>query len=984
MLQKQNLSFPLNATIDTKSDEFWTSENSFLTQENCRFQKVGAITKRPGLDGANTGLSTIVAAGLSPKRLISDSKQLFATGQASELGAVRYFNSRWEYVDTQNKATTPAQIKLKQTFGGDKYSQRTFTDYYGGMYAVGVEGSTGFSGGLLFVPITYLYDGSNYITCEPLTVDAAPGYASIPRCAFIEVSSVKYLIVSCLYLDDTAASFLKVAVYDMNGQILGETDTSLATYLGEPIICPSADRTKVYITMGVSSSSFRTYVWNQSGLVTSALVSGLATQFSGLQDIVDTGTEKAILATQSVGSYPVVYGLNSSLALSWTQAESNATLGLGTLASPSTLGASHGIGHNGTNYFYSFLSINNTGVTRCNMLTGTSAGFSLLNFDYNTQPISRPFYYNSNYYVVVKNRNEATFSTGGVAKVTADRFYYIASARYTNLDKSLRNMCGIGTVGNGVFSFCLQPITRQDFVGVNADSSSILSSALFTVDLNNSEYQYGSVCNLGGSLNYLDGLPSFYDGTNQLPMGFNYPAGCTVSTSTVGGSITAGTYSYKVYFEYLDNQGNIVRGEESNPVSQATTGATSSNTITVKLSDWVPARASVTLLRTTNAGTIYYIIQKKNVTDGSENVTFTDITPDSSISGDTIQSYTTGGVLENTPPPPAIHASVFNDRLWVVPADEEDKVYYSKKWLQGEVPAFSVFLFLQQASSIPGIQDKLRGSGPVGDKLILLRENSCYWVGGDGANELGADSTLTEPELIAQDIGCSEPRSIVPTPIGLMFKSVKGIYLIDGSLSAKYIGAGVESYNSEEIVDATIIPGQNCVCFATTGRILVYDYLLDKWSVDTVSSVQALAAWNSKLVVLKTDGTVAIQGSNYQDSFGAATNVVMKVATGWIKLSGLQDFSRIWRVLILGRYYSPHTLTAKVYYDYTTTSSETYTFTPSSGLYQFLCHLARQKCESVKIEIYDTGAGRSMDLTGLTLEVGIKRGAMKVPAARKA
>jgi hypothetical protein len=37
----------------------------------------------------------------------------------------------------------------------------------------------------------------------------------------------------------------------------------------------------------------------------------------------------------------------------------------------------------------------------------------------------------------------------------------------------------------------------------------------------------------------------------------------------------------------------------------------------------------------------------------------------------------------------------------------------------------------------------------------------------------------------------------------------------------------------------------------------------------------------------------------------------------------------------------------------------------------------------MKVEIYDTGSGASLDLIGLTLEVGVKRGTMKVPATRK-
>jgi hypothetical protein len=162
---------------------------------------------------------------------------------------------------------------------------------------------------------------------------------------------------------------------------------------------------------------------------------------------------------------------------------------------------------------------------------------------------------------------------------------------------------------------------------------------------------------------------------------------------------------------------------------------------------------------------------------------------------------------------------------------------------------------------------------------------------------------------------------------------------------------------------------------------------MQKWSVDTIGSIQDVTVYNGKTVILKSTDSFGLESSAYIDNFGETTppSVQMKMVTGWLKLSGIQDFARITRLLVLGRYYSAHNLVIKVYYDYNDSLIETFTIPVSSnpGQYQYKVHLARQKCQSIKIEVSDSGTGQSLDLTGITLEVGVKQGTFKTPAARQ-
>lgn len=986
MLQKQNISLTLDASIDTKRDEFLTDGAVFLTQENCRFDKIGAIKKRPGLTGANSGLSSLVSGGFLPKRIVTDSKQLFISGEASELGAARYFNSTWAQNGSEivNGNTTSAQIALNEVFGGDALCQSAYVDYYDGIYAIACDRAR--NGGLVAArfPILYIYDGQKYITAQDFTISAPTETITNPRCAIIQASGVKYVIVACEYIAG-ASNYLKVVCFNMAGTQVYETDTLITTATGSNVaICASADRTQAYIAKGNGATSIRCQIANQSSVTTSTTVSTTAS-ITGVEDIA-VGTDIVILCKKT-DHYPVVRGCTAAFVGSWERAESNASLGFGVLSNPGE--NIMGIGSNGSSYYYSFYYVSGS-VRRSVVMTGTSAGFSSYATEYNVQPISRPILYDGAYYLAVKSVSGSTFSSMGVTKISTSTpigFYFISSAAYQGIDTNRNNMGGGIIVSGGKFVAMPLIATRTDFVNTIFSSAIFSSAALYEVDLLNSEPQYGSVCNLGDTLALYAGQASFFDGSGQKEMGFYFPPSLLAVGSGTGGTITAGTYNYKVLFEIQDDQGNILRSEESDAVQVTTTGSTSSVALTVRISNWIPNGASVTVLRTTNAGTIYYVLRKDVLPLSTNAYTYTDVTPDSSITSSTVQSYVTGGLLENTPPPPAKHACVHQNRVWLVPADERDKVYYSKKQLNGEMTSFSVFQFIEQASTIPNVRDNITAVASLGDKLIMFRENSIYWVAGDGVNEAGTGSTLTEPELLTMDIGCTENRSVITTPVGVMFKSNKGIYLIDPGLGVKYVGDRVEAYNSEEIIDSVLLPNtqKNSVVFATSSRLLVYDYSQDKWSVDTISSVQCIGQWDNRLIVVKSDGSCAIEGTDYQDSFASATDIQMKVSTGWMKLSGIQDFGRVWRVLILGRWYSSHALTAKVYYDYSTSYSETYTISQATTItpYQFNLHLKKQKCESMKIEIYDTGSGKSIELTGLTLEVGVKKGTMKLPATRK-
>lgn len=111
------------------------------------------------------------------------------------------------------------------------------------------------------------------------------------------------------------------------------------------------------------------------------------------------------------------------------------------------------------------------------------------------------------------------------------------------------------------------------------------------------------------------------------------------------------------------------------------------------------------------------------------------------------------------------------------------------------------------------------------EKLILFEDNRIFSLTGQGPTPTGDQNDFSEPSLVTSDAGCIDPRSIVLIPIGILFQSNKGIYLLSRSLETKYIGAPVEAFNNQTITSAKLLQDQNQVrLLSSDGTTLVYDY----------------------------------------------------------------------------------------------------------------------------------------------------------------
>jgi hypothetical protein len=519
---------------------------------------------------------------------------------------------------------------------------------------------------------------------------------------------------------------------------------------------------------------------------------------------------------------------------------------------------------------------------------------------------------------------------------------------------------------------------------------------------------------IGSNLNISGGFLWGYDGASPVENNFFvWPDSVNVTTSTSGGSIAAQQYYYQAVYSWSDNQGNAFRSAPSIPVTITTTGSTSTNTInipTLRLS--YKTNVKIELYRWSAANQTYYqvtSVSSPTLNDPTtDSIAITDTLADSSIVGNNI-IYTTGGVIENINPPATNITTLFDDRLWLVDAEDSNLLWFSKQVIEATPIEMSDLLTVYVAPTIAsqGSTGPITALSAMDDKLIIFKENAIYYINGTGPDNTGANSQYAQPIFITATVGCANPQSVVFIPSGLMFQSDKGIWLLGRDLSTSYIGAPVEAYNSATVQSSVSIPGTNQVRFTlSSGITLMYDYYYQQWG--TFTNVPAI----SSTLFQGLHTYINSYGQVYQESVGSyvdgSSPVLMGFTTSWVNIAGVQGYERAYHFFLLGQYISPHKLNLGIAYDYNSnpvqqTLVAPINYSPNYGvdvnygssdpyggpgsLEQWRIFLSKQKCQAFQIsmqEIYDSSkgvpAGAGLTLSGLNLIVGIKRGSRPIAA----
>ena len=568
-------------------------------------------------------------------------------------------------------------------------------------------------------------------------------------------------------------------------------------------------------------------------------------------------------------------------------------------------------------------------------------------------------------------------------------------------------LSSVAASADGVFKF--GGLVRTKLISKNNDLYSLTGVSNITVDFTSVERF--EAAELGGNLHIGGGFVSMYDSQQIVELNFHlYPENITAAINNSSGSLAAGTYLYQVIWNWTDAKGQDHRSAPSVAISAAPSGGSSTVTLTIpslRLTQKTGVICEV--YRTVTTGRLLFKIGNVANNTAADSVSFADtgaISDANLVAKESL--YTNGGIIENIPPPASLVLTTYKNRLVCVSSENPKKLIYSKKRQPlGPVEFSDVFsIVLNKATKITALAE-------FDQKLIIFEPNKIFYITGNGPTATGAQNDFSPPQAITGDAGCSNTNSLVLMPLGLMFQSNKGIYLLDRSLQTVYIGAEVEAYNHLTITSAELIQNENQIRYLTSdGRCLIYDYFYGKWSTWTNHQGRGATIWNinGDYVYLRSDGRIFQQSAtSYKDDNDP---IEMSITTSWVKTNGIQGFQRIRRAFVLGDFKSTHTLQLEIGHDYQTYFNEKHLFnyvndlgvieygdsTPygtegfygtdsgvADGVYQFRAHCKQQKCQSVRFRISDVeeaNPGQAYSISSLMLEVGVRSNTMKLPAQK--
>lgn len=515
-----------------------------------------------------------------------------------------------------------------------------------------------------------------------------------------------------------------------------------------------------------------------------------------------------------------------------------------------------------------------------------------------------------------------------------------------------------------------------------------------------------------------------YDGVNLVEQGFHvYPENATAVAAASTGSMSDGTYNYRIYYEWTNARGERQRSTTARVIT-VTVDNTGSSEDTVNFSIYSLPKVlttkpdvSIVVYRTiananvVGGGAFYRVTSADPASTGLNSYIVNDPTAltiswsDGMTDADLITKeldYLNTGELDNVAPEAASVIGEAKRRVWLAGFEDGSKVQYSKLNLGREQLSFNDGLYVQ----LPEEGGPVTAISELKHFVAIFKENRTYVLSGDGPDNLGR-GFFNEPQLVDVGLGCIDQRSVAIIPSGVMFQSNKGIWLLGQNLDMQYVGAPVEAYNSQTITSATVLHDDNQVRFLTSsGRTLVYDYLIGQWSTFTNHEGTSAVLWNNTYTYARNNGKVYKESDTYTDD---GIFYSMELRTAPIALKGTQGFQSVRNLMLLGEYYNAHNLRVRVSYDHEPDFTDTATWDPSgsvsvdtygsstygsgtyggsgSPVYQAEFHLPRQKCSVVQflIDSRPSGSvyGQSMEIVSLQMEVGARTGTNKVATSRQ-
>lgn len=472
------------------------------------------------------------------------------------------------------------------------------------------------------------------------------------------------------------------------------------------------------------------------------------------------------------------------------------------------------------------------------------------------------------------------------------------------------------------------------------------------------------------------------------------------SSDVTGSGVLSGAFSYKAVYEWVDHNGKV---QQSNPSQSFTTGTLSSKAPLLRIYGlhltykkdatglldpsgnasvvWgARSEVKVVLYRTQASQSIFFRCAEVLMDRLDRIQEITDNLSDADLVDNQIL-YTMGGNAGHICPPSQYDIAVWKDRLWLATTD--NTIWHSKRFKQDREAGFND-LFVR---SVDNQSEKINSICPNLEHLLVFGSKSGYYISGDGPSDSGAGPDFSPMRVFAPGQSVVPGSCRVETPAGVFFQARQGLMLVGRNMQVSYKGAYAEGEFdvTNFLIDGHVIEDSHEVRFTASGsgKILVYNYVFDLWSLWTLNA--SLGNNAGSVVVggahyrLGTNGITYKQqaGADYNDQHGGANaSYAFGFTTGWINVGQLQQLGRVYRLLFLGDYNAASNPKVLYHTDYdesaTTVEMDA---APGTSKFQLIFKLPKQKIKALKFRLTETtpSAGAYMAVQGVSLLAGLKK-----------
>lgn len=182
--------------------------------------------------------------------------------------------------------------------------------------------------------------------------------------------------------------------------------------------------------------------------------------------------------------------------------------------------------------------------------------------------------------------------------------------------------------------------------------------------------------------------------------------------------------------------------------------------------------------------------------------------------GPIIYSDNGGSELMNNSPPQVTDAVVYSDRLLYTTRMWPRRLYYSKTFREGRNIETSPVLALSLPMAITAL-------AVMDGTVVAFTLDEVYFCSVAFADDQGQGNPYIEPMSVSHGLGVRDSRSVVNTPLGVVFITERrGIYMIArGSMVAQHISSPVSRILGSHVAPYTALLVYGCAYNAETGEV---------------------------------------------------------------------------------------------------------------------------------------------------------------------